>query len=114
MHRVGLLVVESVFFLRRTAVRIAQLQGRIDNLRVQVPHVEQLCASGQDFSRNQRSEYKSDRTEKSQLFVAGTLAESVLKRHLANPPAPDLAPLDRFRSDGKPCLMFYTYPQFFL
>jgi hypothetical protein len=67
-----------------------------------------------DFSRNQRSEYKSERTEQSQLFTPGTVAESVMKRHSANPPVPDMAPLDRFRSDKKPCLMFYTYPQFFM
>jgi hypothetical protein len=98
----------------QTSTRIGQLQQRIEGLRSQVPQIEQLCGAGTDLSQNQRVEYKSNRTEKSQLFNPKTAMQPILKRHLANPPAPDLAPLDKFRSDGKPCIMFYTYPQFFL
>ena len=98
-----------------TSSRIGRLQQRIDQLRSQVPHVEHVCSSDSlSLARNQRVEYKSSRTETSQLFNPGTMMQSVQKRHLANPPAPDFSALDQFRKDGKPCIMFYTYPQFFL
>lgn len=97
-----------------TSARIGRLQARIGQLRASVPAVEATCAASQDFSSNQRVQFKASRAETSQLFQSGTAMQPIMTRHNANPPLPDLAPLDRFRADGKACIMFYTYPQFFL
>lgn len=89
--------------------KLDAVSKKLDTIGNQMPSV--VPAPSQSHSR---VAWAGDHSITSNLFIKSSMPKTLKLQYDKCQPAPRLELLDRFRTDGLPCMRFYSYPEFFV